>query len=276
MLGSVNAYGRMCLISSGASDWQREVTDSGFPSYVKEAYAAATAGTSAGSTSGGFFGKLSKKIQGSGSSTSSSAMKGIYPILSSTPTSTAPGTPVGTAPSSPSEPPRLSILSSSLLSSGHDGEESVIVLPDYKIVHGVADSVAGAAALVHSHLDPSLGRAGRPAGDTGDDVPSATSITMKSYPLPYAAVVLICSHKRRDKRCHIAAPLLINQFHHHLDQHGLEVDERGDDLSDGPSIEEYEGDDQARESRLEESLKGVKRNGGRVAVFKVSHIGGHR
>lgn len=67
----------------------------------------------------------------------------------------------------------------------------------------------------------------------------------------------------------------MNQFHHHLEHHGLEVDERGDDCTSGPPIEEWEGD---REAKLEEALKStnVKTGGGRVGIFKVSHIGGHR
>lgn len=64
------------------------------------------------------------------------------------------------------------------------------------------------------------------------------------------------------------------QFHHHLALHDLEGDERGEDLTDGPSIEEW--DPLTRETKLEESLKGVQKNGGRVGLWKVSHIGGHR
>jgi hypothetical protein len=54
----------------------------------------------------------------------------------------------------------------------------------------------------------------------------------------------------------------------------LEVDTRGDDLADGPPIEDW--DEATRAQRLEESLKGVTTNGGRVGIFNVSHIGGER
>lgn len=81
------------------------------------------------------------------------------------------------------------------------------------------------------------------------------------------------SHKRRDKRCHQAAPLLLAQFHHHLEANDLEIDERGDDITDdGPPIEEW--DATTRSKRLRESLQGVRQGGGRVGVFKVSHVGG--
>ena len=59
-----------------------------------------------------------------------------------------------------------------------------------------------------------------------------------------------------------------------MELHGLEGDERGDDVVDGPAIESFQPE--LREMKLEESLKGVKKNAGRVGLFKVSHIGGHR
>lgn len=65
---------------------------------------------------------------------------------------------------------------------------------------------------------------------------------------------------------------LTPQFQHHLESHGLEVDTRGDDLADGPAIEDWPP--ATRLQRLEDSLKGVTTNGGRVGIFNVSHIGG--
>lgn len=246
------------------------MTDSGLPSFIKSAYEAQSTANSSG-----FLGKLAKKIKGGDEGDDGSLFKGVYP---------------SSASSSSAEvalPTRLSILNASLLSSSDDHHmQSVIVLPDFKIVHSLGESKEAAAELVERYLRPAVGRAGAPT--------SLPESPLRSWPLPYSAVVLLCelarihlqavlfaqaddpctplpgSHKRRDKRCHIAAPLLLNQFHHHLEHHGLEVDERGDDLSDGASIEEWEGD---REVKLEESLKGVKSNGGRVGIFKVSHIG---
>lgn len=53
------------------------------------------------------------------------------------------------------------------------------------------------------------------------------------------------------------------------------MDERGDDIISGPPLESYP-DPKIRATKLEESLKGVKTNGGRVLVAKISHIGGHK
>lgn len=63
------------------------------------------------------------------------------------------------------------------------------------------------------------------------------------------------------------------QFHHHLERHNLGGDERGDDITHGPAIEEW--DALTRESQLEQALREPRVNG-RVGLFKISHIGGHK
>ncbi|OBZ91395.1 Altered inheritance of mitochondria protein 32 [Choanephora cucurbitarum] len=60
------------------------------------------------------------------------------------------------------------------------------------------------------------------------------------YPNPYDSMVLICSHRKRDKRCGVTAPYLNREFDHVL---------RELDIPDGE---------------------------GGTAVFMVSHIGGHK
>lgn len=95
-------------------------------------------------------------------------------------------------------------------------------------------------------------------------------------PLPYRAVVLLCSHKKRDRRCSIAAPLLANQFHHHLSKHDIHVDETGEDLESGAPIEEWEGTPEEKEKRFETNLQETSKASERVGVFMVSHIGGHK
>lgn len=63
-----------------------------------------------------------------------------------------------------------------------------MIFPEWKIICEVPNSSAGAKAV----LDGLVGQ----------------QTQLKSWTLPYRAVVLLCSHKKRDKRCHIAAPLL--------------------------------------------------------------------
>ncbi|GAA5878882.1 hypothetical protein JCM1840_000829 [Sporobolomyces johnsonii] len=245
MLGELKAYGRQIVVSTGKSDWERDVTDNdaSLAGLVRRAYDEAASGLSTS-----FFGKLASKLTGKGDEPPK--VPGVHGSLAQ-----------GTSTSS-----RLSILNSSFVSHSHEGhKESVMIFPDFKVVHEVEEKREVAEELVKQYLSAEAGRTG--AADRGK---------LRSWPLPYHAVILLCSHRRRDKRCSIAAPLLISQFHHHLGKHGFEVDERGEDLDDGPPIEEWEGTPEEKEVRLKETLQGVKTDGGRVGLFKVSHVGGHK
>ena len=85
--------------------------------------------------------------------------------------------------------PPTSLFSSSLISQSPDEDkESVMIFPEWEIVAEVPNSSTGAKEVLG-------GLNGR-------------KNELKSWTLPYRAVVLLCSHKKRDKRCHIAAPLL--------------------------------------------------------------------
>ncbi|BGP52473.1 hypothetical protein JCM8202_000119 [Rhodotorula sphaerocarpa] len=257
MLGEMKPYARQILVSTGKSDWIREVTDdeNSIQGLVKAEYERAEK-ASAGRP--GLFSKLSSKVFGGDGNKGkpaggSAEAAGVHPSL------VAP-------PSDGSVSSRLSILSASFISSSHHGHrESVISLPDFKIINEVEATAPSVEELVKRYLEPSLGRAG-----------SLTQGELRSWPLPYNCVILLCSHRKRDKRCSIAAPLLISQFHHHLEKHGLHVDERGDDLAHGPPIEEWEGSEEDKEARMQETLRGIKTDGGSVGLFKISHIGGHR
>ncbi|GAA5860367.1 hypothetical protein JCM8547_003478 [Rhodosporidiobolus lusitaniae] len=245
MLGGVTAFGRQVLISTGKSDWPHNVCEDSkdLPGLVEAAHSDIEKGTRPGLLS-----KLSSRFLGK----KSDGLPGVYPSSAAPPEDTEIST-------------RLSILASSFLSSSHEPhKESAIVLPDFKVVSEVRVTKEGADELVKNYLAPAAGRAG--TGEVGD---------LRSWPLPYHAVVVVCSHKKRDKRCHISAPLLISQFHHHLEKHGLAVDERGDHIAEGPSIEEWEGTVEEKEVRLKETLQGVKGEP-TVGLFKVSHLGGHK
>ncbi|KAG0166886.1 hypothetical protein DFQ28_006819 [Apophysomyces sp. BC1034] len=109
------------------------------------------------------------------------------------------------------------------LEDGHD----VIVLPDNIIVSDVTPKNA------HRFYD--LFVAQQQQQQTYGPVDD-----MCVHKNPYDSMLLICSHKRRDKRCGITAPLLAREFDHVL---------REKDIDDGE---------------------------GGAAVLMVSHIGGHR
>lgn len=77
------------------------------------------------------------------------------------------------------------------------------------------------------------------------DLPYTLDSTLRATPFPHDTLILLCSHKRRDARCGISAPLLHKEFERHLRPLGL-----WRDLTDA-------------------------RAGG-VKVLFINHVGGHR
>lgn len=90
------------------------------------------------------------------------------------------------------------------------------------------------------------------------------------------------SHKTRDKRCGIAAPILRSALITCLEKNGVSVDESGAALAmpEGRALEEVDGTDAEREAavgRAIEQIEGVKGGkGGQVGIFNINHLGGHR
>ncbi|RXK39227.1 hypothetical protein M231_03447 [Tremella mesenterica] len=171
--------------------------------------------------------------------------------------------------------PNPSIYSSSLISQSDDPEDqSVLVFPDWKVVHEVENSVGGAKGLYQGALDGSLGRAGRVAKKDAE--------RQRSWVLPYRAVVLLCSHKRRDKKCHIAAPLLRSALHTVLARYDISVDETGSSLCamDDLPLEKVQGTEEEREEEVARRLSRIEGvqggQGGEVGIFNINHLGGHR
>jgi hypothetical protein len=193
LLGTMSGYGRQILISTGKSDWQKEVTDrevgkESLAYYVNNVYQQREPR------------KTVIAVEGE------DRLPGIY----STTTTTQDEVPSLDALSLDNHnlmqlPSKgLSVLNSSFLSSSEaHHHKSIIVLPDFISVHDVEETEEAATELIDRYLSPKS----TSEGIRREESKSET----KSWPLPYEAVVLICSHKKRDKRCHIAAPLLIHQ-----------------------------------------------------------------
>jgi hypothetical protein len=186
------------------------------------------------------------------------------------------------------------MYSSSLISQSDDPEDqTVLVFPDWKVVHEVENSNDGAKALFEATLQGGLSRGGAKVGeDSGVG-------RLRSWTMPYRAIVLLCesalklrlstdtddltgSHKRRDKRCHIAAPLLRSALITCLAKHEITVDETGSSLInlDGPPIEEIGADPESRDAEVIKRVKGIEGvsggEGGEVGIFNINHLGGHR
>jgi len=156
---------------------------------------------------------------------------------------------------------RLSILNGSHHANGHDEDmQSVLILPDYLLVN-VPSGRAGVQKLwidfvrAPSRVLPSF---------TAEHPP------LKAWVLPYACVILLCSHKKRDNRCAIAAPKLVSALETALHQEGWEVHRELDDVEMmGPPLASASESSDARRKGQESSQK-------RALILMNSHMGGHK
>ncbi|GAA5949900.1 hypothetical protein JCM3765_007731 [Sporobolomyces pararoseus] len=275
MLGSFKGFSRQVVISTGKSDWDREVTEipNSFAQLLRQESESKppVQGEGEGSKTPSFLGNLARKFSSSVSISNSSSPSSSSP--SETPT---PGLNPSILTSPISAPTNLSILNSSFVSNSHSHDrESIMIFPDYKVVHEVVSNSSKHAKQVYKrYLDPSNQTRFNPSSSLSDSDSEQEEEggSLKSWPLPYKAVILLCSHKKRDKRCSIAAPLLLNQFHHHLSSHSLIVDTSGEDLDSTTPIESLEEGGE----ELEKVLKQIGKESDRVGIFMVSHIGGHK
>ncbi|KDQ20689.1 hypothetical protein BOTBODRAFT_26706 [Botryobasidium botryosum FD-172 SS1] len=231
MFGSVRAYGRQVVISTGASDWQRDIEDekNSLAHYLSPVHHSLVRST--------------KKT----AAPSASHVPGVFESAEST---------------------SLSILNGSHRTPDENNSASVIVLPDFKLVTSVDKTAKGAAELWKAALDPDVGRAGVPAQGN-----------IRSFPLPYQCVVLICSHKRRSMRCHIAAPKLEDALITSLESIGWEAHTQPDDPDTlGPALETIPGSPEERDAAFVSRLKNVddEYDQKRVLIVRVSHTGGHK
>jgi (2Fe-2S) ferredoxin len=106
---------------------------------------------------------------------------------------------------------------------------TVLLLPSFTFVDGV--SPGDVRELIDCFIDAPT------------DQPATSRLT--SRPCEYDYVILLCSHKRRDARCGITAPLIKKELERHLRPRGL-----------------YRDTDDERP--------------GGAGIFYVSHVGGHK
>jgi len=145
-----------------------------------------------------------------------------------------------------------------------DEHETVIVLPDYSVVVGVPATLDGAKELWRTALDSRLPRMG---------VTEERS-SFQTWILPYSCVIMLCSHKRRDNRCAIAAPKLEHAFIECLHRKGWTADTQLEHIVEAP-LESFVGTAEEKASYIADELKALP--GRRAAlILKNSHMGGHR
>ncbi|KAH9844197.1 Sucrase/ferredoxin-like-domain-containing protein [Rhodofomes roseus] len=227
MLGSMKPYAMQVVISTGKSDWEKEVTDA---SGTLAAYVDAARGES-----------KPPKDKSANSAPAANGVGGLPGVYKSTETS------------------KVTILNGSHRTVSDDAtHETVLVFPQYKVVADVESSADGAKKLLHSLKN------------------AKESEGLKTYVLPYASVVMLCSHKRRDNRCAIAAPKLEHTFTAALEREGWEVHTQVEDPSlSGPPLEEFAGSEEELNAEIEKRLK-ASAESKRVLVIRNSHMGGHK
>nr|CAG8580055.1 4708_t:CDS:2 [Entrophospora candida] len=129
--------------------------------------------------------------------------------------------------------PRMLITNSSRENTDKDSKgNDVLLFPDNILIRNV--DPMNALEFSKRFLLPSL---------SSNQDQNTSSITFQVDPNPYKAVIVICSHRRRDKRCGVVAPILKDEFDKILKDKKLDVENK-----------KTEG----------------------VAVFLSSHIGGHK
>lgn len=180
-----------------------------------------------------------------------------------------------TSPGAPDRPSRLLIGNSSQVSTSHHSHgQSVMLLPDYEVLCDVQDATGSTASsssaaetaarnAYEAYVSPSASSNSSSSSATSNS-PTALRAARKDgvrrYVLPYKAIVVLCSHKKRDARCGISAPLLADVFRRHAEAAGWEVDERGDDVGHHHSSSASREDDD--ESSLQWSEEGIVTNRG--------------
>ncbi|CAG7925161.1 unnamed protein product [Penicillium olsonii] len=115
-------------------------------------------------------------------------------------------------------------------------ETTVLILPSFTYVDSVKQS--DVPELIKKYID-------HPIDQIQDSASPSPGVSMSSRPCELDYVVLLCSHRRRDARCGITAPLIKRELERHLRPLGLDRD-------------------------MDDS-----RTGG-VGIFFVSHVGGHK
>ncbi|EJU06196.1 hypothetical protein DACRYDRAFT_19467 [Dacryopinax primogenitus] len=277
MFGSVKPYARQIVISTGKTDWPREITEEedSLAQHVAQVNAWRTLERQVNAASEAAHGAEKQLVNGlaklsldDGTTAVPTPTDAHPPILEPSPVNHDEHPKWdGVWQSQDPSASRLSILNGSHTAS-EDGMANVLIFPDYKMVR-VEEGREGAETLWENALNPDLRLAGK-----GSEHES------KSYLLPYSCVILLCSHKRRDNRCHIVAPKLLQAFTSQLEYEGWQVDHNIDENYDdwGDSLESITGLTQdEREMIVEKRLADPeRRENKRVLILRSSHVGGHK
>lgn len=176
------------------------------------------------------------------------------------------------------ESSKVTILNGSHRTVSEDAaRETVLVFPEYKIVTEVTSSAEGAWKFWHSL------KTGAEESDGLKTyvLPYSSVIMLCECDGAYAYAwgthgAHVGSHKRRDNRCAIAAPKLEHTFTAALEREGWEVHTQVEDPSlSGPPLEDLTGTEEEKRAKIEKRLKDAAEHK-RVLIIRNSHMGGHK
>jgi len=198
--------GRVVVISTGKSDWERDHTVSLPPSVRLRDEA-----DMGQDEKDGFAHQLYKHIQSLPPGTFARPEKEPYdprpqPISAFILPASLPPPSTPTSSGQIRESP--SLYSSSLISqSDNPSDQTVLVFPDWKVVHEVENSREGARGLYEGSLEGGLGRAGRVVGGKAEGQDGVGR--RRSWVLPYRAVVLLCTSTQHSGKNSLTTSLLV-------------------------------------------------------------------
>ncbi|KAL4810102.1 Sucrase/ferredoxin-like-domain-containing protein [Aspergillus unguis] len=127
---------------------------------------------------------------------------------------------------------RMMVSASNLQPPEEEGKgTTILLLPSFTFIDGI--NPPDVKEVISNYIDAPISQSQPPTS------------ALKSRPCEHDYIILLCSHKRRDARCGITAPLIKRELERHLRPLGLQRD-----ADDG-------------------------RPGG-AGIFFVSHVGGHK
>ncbi|KAJ7507528.1 Sucrase/ferredoxin-like-domain-containing protein [Mycena galericulata] len=98
--------------------------------------------------------------------------------------------------------------------------------------------------------------------------------SFQTWILPYSCVIMLCSHKRRDNRCAIAAPKLEQAFIKSLESKGWTADTQLEHIME-PPLEKFSGTADEKENYIADELKALS-GAKKALILRNSHMGGHK
>lgn len=161
----------------------------------------------------------------------------------------------------PSAPARVLAGNSSHVSnSRHHHGQSVLLFPDWVMLSDVCDgSGTGGDEEESQKCETEQVWQKMIAGDAPRQ--TIAKPPARRWVLPYSAVIVLCSHNKRDARCGIAAPMLAEVFRRCAEADGWTVDFKGEEMGDhSGTTSSSSSDADSEEGKIDFDEDGLAKN----------------